>query len=74
MKPLTLQEQSMKAWQDYKGGNISYWTMADDDPEAKFWREVWEKGYAKGMEDAINVVSNTPGDCNLSEELKRLKR
>lgn len=71
---MTLQEQSMTAWEAYKGSNISYWTIPDDDPEAKFWREVWEKGYAKAMEDAINVVSNIPGDCNLSEELKKLKR
>jgi hypothetical protein len=46
---LTLQDEleilALKAFEDERGGNMNFWTMSVDDPEAVYWREVWKKGF-----------------------------
>jgi hypothetical protein len=46
---LTLQDEleilALKAFEDARGGNMNFWTMSVDDPEAVYWREVWKKGF-----------------------------
>lgn len=33
------------AFEEAKGGNINFWSIQPDDPEVKYWKEVWIKGY-----------------------------
>lgn len=41
-------EAAEVAYQTAKQGNINFWTMPDDDPEVKYWKEIYAKGYIAG--------------------------
>lgn len=41
----TIEQLADEAYQEAKKGNMNFWTMPDDDPEVKYWKEVWIKGY-----------------------------
>lgn len=43
-----LQSLADKAYLKAKEGNINFWTIPDDDPEVKYWKEVWLLGYKEG--------------------------
>lgn len=47
-----------KAYQEAKGENINFWSIPDDDPEVKYWKEVWIKGYKAGRGSLQNAVKS----------------
>ena len=55
-----IDNKAMRAYQEAKEGNISLWTVQEDDPDAKYWREVWKKGYIEG--ELSYPTMNTSGN------------
>lgn len=41
----SLQELANKAFEEARGENIRFWSIPEDDPEVKYWKEIWIKGY-----------------------------
>lgn len=44
-----------EAFELEREGNIHFWTIKNDDPEVKYWKAVWKKGYLKGLGNQINI-------------------
>ncbi len=34
-----------EAFEKARGESVNFWSMPDDDPEVKYWKEIWIKGY-----------------------------
>ena len=54
-------ELAKEAFRKAKGGNINFWSMPEDDPEAIYWMKVWDMGYDFAQESKwISVKDRLP--------------
>jgi len=68
MTPEEIQKAAEEAFLKAQGGNIEYWNTKVDDPDAKYWMEVWTKGFNAAqshyekriaeLEDQVNGEGN----------------
>jgi hypothetical protein len=61
IEDLEIDKLAFDAWLEAKPGNIAMWNVPDDDPEAKFWREVWKKGFKTALK-LLHHHDNRKGD------------
>jgi hypothetical protein len=66
-----------EAFKNEKGGNLNFWTVSDDDPEVKYWKEVWMKGYnaaSQFKENQSTIDHLREENERLNNEIKELKQ
>jgi hypothetical protein len=52
-----IQDLANEAFEKYRGSNVNFWTLKDDDDEVILWKHIWCLGYESGIKD------NLPEDC-----------
>jgi hypothetical protein len=55
------------AYEEEKAGNINFWSIPDDDPEVKYWKAVWIKGYKAALQ------SSSEKDARIAELEKEIE-
>jgi hypothetical protein len=63
---MTLEQEILQAadaaYQEAKGENVNFWTLPDDDPEVKYWKEIWIKGYNAAAKIARERIEKARAD------------